>query len=193
MLNHITMKIFKNIPETNCPRTNVQVVEPFCVGGFLFMEIWKDIKGYEGLYQVSNLGNVKSNLRKKGLLNLVTDNKGYHQVNLSLNGVVKRHKIHRLVLSEFSNLDSSMFVDHINGIRSDNRLENLRPCTLEQNMRFNNIKKKKTSKYVGVCLKPSGKWCAQIQIAKKKIGLGYYKTEEEAHNAYLLALKQYGL
>jgi hypothetical protein len=187
------MKIFKRIPETKCPRSFEQVVEPFCVGGFFIMEIWKDIKGYNGLYQVSNLGNVKSNSRKKGLLNLIKDNKGYHQVNLCLNGARKRHKIHRLVLSEFSNLDSSMFVDHINGVRNDNRLENLRPCTLEQNMRFNNIKKKKTSKYVGVSLRPSGVWCAQVQVSKKKIGLGYYKTEEEARNAYLSALNRYGL
>ena len=101
--------------------------------------------------------------------------------------------MHRLVLSEFKGLDDSMHVDHINGTRNDNRLDNLRACTLEQNMRFYNVKRNKTSKYVGVSLRINGKWCAQIQVGKRKIHLGYHDTEELAYQVYLSALNKYGL
>ena len=140
---------------------------------------------------VSTLGNVKSFLRKSGLLKQIIDLHGYCQVNLSGGGLVKKFKVHRIVLSAFNGLDESSHVDHINGNRQDNRLCNLRECTLEDNLRFNNVKKRKTSKFVGVSLRKNGKWCAQIQISKKKVHLGYHNTENEAKSAYDSALNEY--
>ena len=177
------MKSFKNIPEIDCPRANAHVVEPFYLGDFFIMEIWKSITGFDGLYEISNLGNVKSNLRKKGLLKWIIDSKGYAKVNLSFYGVVKRLFVHRLVVQEFIGIDSNCQVDHINGNSLDNRLENLRKCTLVENLRFDNVKKVKTSKYVGVSI-CGKKWRAQIQIDKKKQSIGLFDTEKEAAQAY---------
>ena len=152
-------------------------------------EIWLPVVGYEGMYEVSNQGNVKSNLRKQGNLRLVVESKGYHRVSLSKNGVVKKHFVHRLVGYAFLSLTREMHIDHKNGNRTDNRSINLRPCSLEDNLRFNNVKKKKTSQFVGVSVGRGGVWVAQIQVAKKKKTIGRYKSEIEAHEAYQAALK----
>lgn len=108
------------------------------------VEIWKDIPEYEGLYQVSNLGNVKSLFRNKerilkpGIIN------GYYQVNLRKINSNKWYRIHRLVASVFiPNHDNKPHVDHINGIRNDNRSENLRWCTQKENNSFPLILSKK--------------------------------------------------
>lgn len=101
-------------------------------------EEWKDIKGYEGLYQVSNKGRVKS-LKNKGvdrecILKVVT-NRGYLQVRLCKNSNVKTLKIHRLVAEAFiPNPDNKPCIDHINTERTDNSVENLRWCTQKENM-----------------------------------------------------------
>ncbi len=106
-------------------------------------EVWKDIKGYEGLYQVSNIGRVKS-LPKEwvfgnggickhyGLILKDADSCGYRHVSLCKNGKVKTHNIHRLILLSFLG-ESDLQVNHINGDKSDNRLENLEYCTPSEN------------------------------------------------------------
>lgn len=81
-------------------------------------EIWKDIKGYEGLYQVSNLANVKSLPRKRTiknerLLNYTINNKGYKVITLCKNSKPKMFLIHRLVAMAFiPNLNNKPFVNH---------------------------------------------------------------------------------
>ena len=106
------------------------------------MEIWKDIKGYEGLYQVSNLGRVKSLERKstKGKGNYyrkerikkirpfkpVKTNKLYALVTLSKDSVLKRKTVHRLVAEAFiPNPEHKEYVNHKNDNGLDNRVENL--------------------------------------------------------------------
>lgn len=152
-------------------------------------ETWKPVPNYEGLYEVSDSGNVRSFQRKKGLLKLMRDSYGYRQVHLSKSGKVTRFKIHRLVASVFLGLTPKMHVDHRDSDRANNHFSNLRVCTLEENLRFPNVRKKKTSQYVGVSWDKAGKWRAQIQVGKKKKMIGRFATEEAAHQAYQTALK----
>ena len=110
------------------------------------IEIWKDVKGFEGLYQISNFGNVKSvdriskhskgDLTLKGrILKPINIGKGYLGVALSKNGKVKNHYIHRLVAEAFiNNNENKPCIDHINGNRTDNRVNNLRWVNATENM-----------------------------------------------------------
>lgn len=106
-------------------------------------ERWKDIRGYEGLYQVSDLGKVKT-LRKNKILKPGKAGKGYLFVSLVKNSVREKRYVHRLVLETFNpredmdikiNGRSFLNVDHINNIKTDNRLENLQWLTPKQNTR----------------------------------------------------------
>lgn len=96
-------------------------------------EIWKDIKNYEGLYKISNLGQVKS-LTRNIILKTATDKKGYLRVSLCKNCKDKYYRIHRLVLQAFIG-NSDLQCNHINGIKNDNRLENLEWVTSSENMK----------------------------------------------------------
>lgn len=107
-------------------------------------EIWKDVVGYEGLYQVSNFGRVKSmdryingkHLKSKIKISSF-DTKGYKFVWLSKENTQKMFRIHRLVAIAFIPLvEGKDNIDHINGIKDDNRVENLRWCTKKENMNF---------------------------------------------------------
>jgi hypothetical protein len=158
------------------------------------LEIWKDVIGYEGQYQVSNLGNVKSlKFGKEKLLKKGINVPGYNFVNLYKNKTPKNISIHHLVIKTFLDdvfIDNKNVVDHINGIKTDNRLENLQIVTQRYNASKGKEKKKdKTSKYTGVSLF-NNKWISQIMINKKVIILGYFDTELEAHISYKNKLKE---
>jgi hypothetical protein len=109
-------------------------------------EIWLPILGYEGLYEISSLGRVKSLARiyistkghkqslKEKILNSGDDSYGYRSVSLSKNNSQKTQKIHRLVAQTFiPNLNNYPQVNHINGIKIDNRVENLEWCNNSHN------------------------------------------------------------
>lgn len=104
-------------------------------------EIWKDIVGYEGLYQVSNLGRVKSlgngnsNASKEKILKPGANGKGYSFINLCKDGKAKNYHIHRLVLMAFNPVENmeNLEVDHIDTNPSNNILENLRWTTHKEN------------------------------------------------------------
>jgi len=112
-------------------------------------ELWKPISGYEELYAVSNLGRVKMigrtwlRVDSKGISNWRRDERlvipflshsGYHRVALYNDRKVKKYQLHRLVATEFvPNPENKPQVNHINGIKSDNRPENLEWCTGSEN------------------------------------------------------------
>lgn len=99
------------------------------------VEIWKPIPNHEG-YEVSNNGNVRT-LKNKGrlLTPTVLLPKGYLRVKLCDYGKERKWMVHRLVAMAFMpDFDESLQVNHINGIRNDNRLENLECCTSSENM-----------------------------------------------------------
>lgn len=100
-------------------------------------EIWRDIPNYEGLYQVSNLGRIKSfHFKSEKILRLCKDKDGYIYVGLSKGGIVKLLKVHRLVASAFIlNPNNLPQIDHINAVKTDNRVENLRWTTAKENIR----------------------------------------------------------
>jgi hypothetical protein len=99
------------------------------------MEVWRNIEGYEGLYQVSNIGRVKS---LKGeiekMISISIKETGYHRVTLIKDSVCKRKYVHVLVAEAFIG-KSDLEVNHINGIKSDNRVENLEWVTKSDNIK----------------------------------------------------------
>lgn len=98
------------------------------------METWKDIEGYEGLYQVSDKGNVYS-ARKDKKLKLVNKKDGYVQVSLAKEGKTKAYRVHRLVAKAFvSNPNNYPVIDHIDGNPKNNVKENIRWCTQKDNV-----------------------------------------------------------
>lgn len=105
-------------------------------------EIWKDIENYYGLYQVSNIGNVKSlNYRRSGeerILRLGVDRDGYLRVNLSKNGKCKTLLIHRLVLMTFNPIDNmdKFDVNHRDENKKNNNLDNLEWCNRSYNINY---------------------------------------------------------
>ncbi len=107
-------------------------------------EVWRDIKGYEGLYQVSNLGKIRSlrcwtgriYLVRNKILNPSKNQKGYLQVQLCKNGKRKQCLVHRVVAEIFiPHYDEKQdIVNHIDGNKLNNIVENLEWCTQKQNV-----------------------------------------------------------
>jgi len=158
-------------------------------------EIFKDIPNYEGKYQVSNLGRVKSlNYKNTGLESILKqriDKYGYCRLNLS-NSIQKTVYVHKLVAMTFLNhkpCGLDLVIDHKNDIKTDNRVENLHIVT--QRFNSNKTQGKYSSQYKGVHLcKASGKWISRIKINGKKKYLGCFKCELKAHYTYLQAVKE---
>jgi hypothetical protein len=170
-------------------------------------EIWKDIPNYEGLYQVSNFGNVKSleryvkgkienRLQKENILSkrLVGD-KGnqYYAVTLCNNKDRKQFKISVLVAMAFLNHIPNGYVgftvDHIDNNPLNNNVNNLQVITKREN---SSKDRKGISKYTGVTFnKKSNKWRSQIWIDGKNKTLGSFDDELEAHRAYQKELQQH--
>lgn len=102
-------------------------------------EIWKDVVGYEGLYQVSNLGRVKSFHRKEPcILKPMMNHKGYLRVELHNAGFAEMRSVHNLVKCAFDPLRDygvNLQINHKDGDKTNNRIDNLEWCTGSQNVR----------------------------------------------------------
>ena len=104
-------------------------------------EIWKPVVGYEGLYEVSNLGNVKTlhyyGGRRQKLMSLGKRSDGYLTVGLSKNGICKHYSVHRLVAIAFiPNPDNLEMVNHKDENKENNNADNLEWCTRSYNQLY---------------------------------------------------------
>lgn len=158
-------------------------------------EVWKDVKGYEGLYQVSNLGRVKSLARilndgrkwKEKVLKLGKDKDGYLQVHLYKNGKPKMFKIYRLVAEAFiPNPDSLPCVNHKDEDKTNNTVENLEWCTHEYNVNYGvSLKKRaKTQHETGVQINNKGTSKAVYQYTTNGLILNVYPSIHEVKRIY---------
>ena len=101
------------------------------------MEQWKPIEGTDGKYEVSNLGRVRTNGKRPGLLKLTKQKSGYRYAMIQLsNGKQKNCRVHRLVAEHFlPNPDNMKEVNHKDGNKDNNRADNLEWCTRSHNVK----------------------------------------------------------
>lgn len=163
-------------------------------------ENWKDVIGYEGRYEVSDLGRVKSlpktwisgsgTVRShEGKILKQQEHNGYLSVNLFNNGKGKKHMVHKLIAASFlDDIISDLVVDHIDNNSLNNKVENLQLITQRENLSKD---KKGSSKYTGVSWHSQRKkWRSEIYVNGKSKHLGLFTDEYDAHLAYQKALKE---
>lgn len=173
--------------------------------GLVCQEKWRDIPEYEGLYQASDLGRIKSLKRivicKKGtkkpvkerILSPYNVGKGYLGVSLNKKGCYRSFSIQTILAIVFLAHTPCGFkkvVDHKNNNKLDNRVSNLQLITQRENS--SKDKKSYKSKSVGVC-KRKNSWVSRIYIDGKRISLGSFDSELEASKYYQNALNNYNL
>jgi hypothetical protein len=134
--------------------------------------LWKSCERHPSIKKSRTVGSLNIN--------------GYIESRLFPGG--KQFKVHRLVWAFHFGDPGKSEIDHINGNKHDNRIENLRLSTRADNTRNVKLRSNNKSGVKGVSWhKATKKWKAQIQCDKKKIGLGYFKTIEEAKNVVMSA------
>ena len=152
-----------------------------------------NVKGYEGLYAVTDCGEVYSLKSGKRLQTDLSDN-GYLRVTLYHDGTPKKHLLHRVVYFSFHRAEDDgrkdMVIDHINEDRRDNRLSNLRYITLRENIagcsafNANGLPR-------GVSRSLDGKYLAIITLDRRRFYMGTFDDEASASEAYENALKRF--
>ena len=153
------------------------------------MEIYKDIIGFEGSYEISNFGNVKS-LKSNRILKPQLSGNGYYNVTLSKDGKRTTPTIHSLVAIHFIDT-KDLTVNHIDGNKLNNHIDNLEYVSYSDNLKHaHKIKLRKkihksniknTSGKVGVIYdKQRNKWIARLHKKSKALYLGIFNTKEEA-------------
>lgn len=167
------------------------------------MEIWKSVPGYEGLYEVSNEGRVKSvdRITTHGtgngtrvihgrIMKASKSNTGYRTVRLTKDYKGKTTTIHSLVAIAFlGHTFNGLVVNHKNFLRHDNRLVNLEIISQRENSNQKHLKS--TSDYIGVYWNKQGRrWHTQIRCKGKLLHLGFFICEHKAGEAYFKALAE---
>ena len=152
-------------------------------------EIWKPIEGYEGLYEVSNTGRVRSfdryvkysngqiHLHKGKVLSPIKDTDGYLQVVLHCNGKCKTIKVHRLVAQAFiPNPDNLPQINHKDEDKLNNCVENLEWCTAKYNINYGtrNIRRRET-------LIKNGSWSG---LSREEYNKRYYDENKDNIKKY---------
>lgn len=156
-------------------------------------ETWRDVKGYEGDYQISDLGRVKSlKFGREKILKQSLTKIGYFKVNLHKNKTRNTCVVHVLVAVAFLNHKPDghkIVIDHIDNDKLNNCIDNLQLITQRENISKDIVRA--SSRYIGVhWQKRAKKWRSQIQIKGKIKHLGYFKCEIEASKVYQDALKE---
>lgn len=140
--------------------------------------IWKDIPGYEGLYQVSNDGRIYS-LTSNRELSVIQKGDGYTCISLcDKNRVKKQYRIHQLVAKAFiPNPDNLPMINHKNEIKNDNRVENLEWVTAKQNSSYGTRPQRVSEKMKGV---PKSRESVEKRLATMKEKLANMTPEERS-------------
>tara|TARA_R110000824_G_scaffold340335_2_gene526847 strand:- start:1257 stop:1748 length:492 start_codon:yes stop_codon:yes gene_type:complete len=157
------------------------------------MEEFRSVKGYEGIYEVSNFGNVKSlKFGKERILKSGVDSTGYLVVGLTNNGKQKTRSIHQLVAIAFLGHEPcglKLVVNHIDINPLNNNVTNLEIVTNRENANHKHLKS--SSEYTGVSWERGNKkWRAQIYINGKIKYLGLFNCELAAAYSYNNALSK---
>lgn len=148
---------------------------------------WKDIS------EMDEFSNYVKGRFKTGKLVGYLDSSGYMRFGVTVNKIEYTGRVHRIIW-EMSNgpISEKLEIDHINGIRSDNRIENLRLATRSQNEMNKGKQRNNKSGFKGVSFhKKTGKWLARIGLNGKSIYLGYFDTKCLAAVAYAKASIRY--
>ena len=152
------------------------------------MNDYEPLKGYEKLYTINKEGSVWNIKHKKEVKPYI--NNGYCKVNLSKDDKQVIIRFHRLLAVQFiPNPDNLPEIDHINGIKVDNRLENLRWVNHIQNS--NNRKSNSLTRYIYTT--SQNRYQVRFRVNGKKIHFGNYKTLEEAMCERDCALDEHGI
>lgn len=97
-------------------------------------EVWNWVERYEGLYEVSSHGRIRSHWRGGRVMKASSNGRGYLQVNLtSRTGKKERRYLHRMILETFVGVEPMLDANHLDGVKSNNRLDNLEWCTRSEN------------------------------------------------------------
>lgn len=142
----------------------------------------KPIKGYEGRYSISDCGKIFTYYYKKPTRRKTTiTHNGYERVSLMKNYKAKSYPVHRLVLSNFSELPDDMEVNHIDGDKLNNHIDNLEAVTPQRNKVHSNSVLYGKPRGIG---KSGRGYKVELRAFEKKIYLGTYLTKEEAYNVF---------
>lgn len=140
-------------------------------------EIWRDVPGYEGKYQVSNLGRVKSlsyrRSNKEVILKPISNGTGYLQITFCKNGKTERQYVHRLVAEAFiPNPGGLPEVNHKSEVKTENQVWNLEWCTRKYNATFSHTRGRSIQQY-SLSGEPVQKWSSALSVEKE---LGFYSS-----------------